>query len=58
MLDGALFQACVIDTSNGVPISIATIHKQTLTTAPTRTPPIFNLTATETASLPGCCDCS
>ena len=37
-LDGALFQACVIDTSNGIPISITKIHKQTVTPAPTPTP--------------------
>lgn len=36
--DGALFQACIIDTSNGIPISITTIHKQKVKPAPTPTP--------------------
>jgi hypothetical protein len=33
-LDGALFQACVIDNSNGIPISITSIHKQKVRKTP------------------------
>jgi von Willebrand factor type A domain len=35
---GAIFQGCVIDNSGGIPITIATIHQQTVTPTPTPTP--------------------